>query len=1050
MRLTVRHKLLLLLGGSLTAAMLLVAVMLTWLIGRHHDGVAGQRAHDAALEVRERLLGQHERLAALASALAAREEVIASLSLLARHDANGNLQKPALGAERRRLAQWLQDRAGMQTIAEAYDGQGRPLRPNADPAEAVQLPAGEAATMLRLRRSEGTLVLEVLAPVAHTLAGMRRQVGWLRLGEPFDIGNLVRTADRFGMHTGLLFSHHFDAANPFGLSAEQLNGAPDLLSLRVDQADDAARRSPRGRHFLHVTSLDLADGERAWLIIQSDAAGARAEQRRAQDIVLKVLAGSLLLAIPFAGWLERRWISRPFETIRSGVHEYALGNLDRLIDLRTGDEFESLAEDFNLLAVALRVREIAIREAEERWQFALECAGHGVWDRNLLTGQVFFSPQWKRMLGYADDEIANRFEEWESRLHPDDRAATLAALEKHIAGETPTYAAVFRMRYRNGDWRWILARGKVVERDPAGKPLRLIGTQTDITERVAAEQAVREAATVFEATSEAILITDAGGVIKRVNTAFTTITGYAPYEVVGKKPALLKSGRHDAAFYAALWRTLLTRGHWQGEIWNRRKNGEIFPVWETISAVRNTAGEIIEFVSLFADITQKKRSEEEIAYRANYDALTGLPNRTLMTERLNQAIKQARREDSRIAVMFLDLDFFKQVNDTLGHAMGDRLLQAVAERMRLCVRETDTIARQGGDEFVILLANIEDAAAAGVVADKILAQLCTPFTIDDNEIHIGASIGITLFPDDGRDIETLFRNADLAMYRAKESGRNNAQFFEMKMTTAAIERRALEADLRGAIARGEFAIFYQPVVELASGRIVAAEALLRWRHPQRGLVPPDRFIPLAEETGLIREIGAWVFSAACGQLARWRADGYQLTLAINVSVRQLPEAFSVAHILATLAEHDLSPRQIVLEITEGVLLADSPAIQEWFLAATDAGLSLAIDDFGTGYSSLAYLKRFPVHHIKIDKSFVRDMTTDPADRALIEAILAMAHSLGLAVVAEGVETTAQADLLLAGACEYAQGYLYGKPDEPAVLERLLAAQASTSSQVARS
>jgi diguanylate cyclase (GGDEF)-like protein len=476
-----------------------------------------------------------------------------------------------------------------------------------------------------------------------------------------------------------------------------------------------------------------------------------------------------------------------------------------------------------------------------------------------------------------------------------------------------------------------------------------------------------------------------------------------------------------------MWSQLQHEGRWEGEVWNRRKNGEIFPVWQIISVVHDKNDKVAEYVSLFIDITQKKRSEAEIVYRANYDALTGLPNRNLLSERLGQAIKQARRESSSVAVMFVDLDFFKQVNDTLGHAIGDRLLQSVAERMRLCVRETDTIARLGGDEFVVLLADIESSAAAGVVAEKIISEMVTPFKLDGHEIHIGASIGITLFPDDGTDVETLFRNADLAMYRAKNAGRNNAQFFEITLTTEALERRSLENDLRGALGRGEFHLNYQPVIKLADGTVVGAEALLRWRHPQKGEIGPDQFVPVAEETGLIREIGAWVFAEGCRQLAAWQAAGHTLTLAINVSVRQLPEDLSVRHILTVIGQYNLTPRQIILEITEGVLLTDSPGMRDWFLDAGAAGLQLAIDDFGTGYSSLAYLKRFPVHHVKIDKSFVRDMATDSADRALVDAILAMAHSLGLSVVAEGVETVEQAELLRDRACELAQGYHYSRP-----------------------
>ncbi|MEW6163703.1 MAG: EAL domain-containing protein [Pseudomonadota bacterium] len=1202
MRLTVRRKLLLLVAGTLTTALLLVAGALTFLIGGQHETLAGRATHALMQDFGQRLTDDRQRLLASATALASREEIVAMLALLTDYADPGNYQPLIYDEEKKRLARELAEYGTANIAIAAYDGRdqlaasvlpGTTGRTSAitswskgeirllrqaengldweEAAPAADLPLDGArlgrpkAPVALLRRQGRQLHIEVVVPVTRLRGNVVREVGWIYLSLPAPLPFLENAARERQMTAHLLFSGDFDGDNPLGLRPEDLRGVT-LLSEQTATHQPFELLKKSSRH-LDTAAFALAGNETAWLLVGLDDRFARDEQRRAQLVALAVLAGSLLLALPLAARLGRRWIGDPLDILRAGAHDFAQGVLDTPIELRSGDEFENLAEDFNLLAIALRVREIAIKEAEERWQFALDSADHGVWDRNLVTGKVFFSPRWKAMLGYADDEIENRFEEWESRLHPDDLPQARAEIERHVNGETSAYRAVFRMRHKNGEWRWIFARGQVINRDAQGRPVRMIGTHTDvteqrrtqerledlmaavaeseahyrsffaeakavmllidpadgriidanpaasdfygytheelmalqisdinlltpaevekemaraikekrdyfifphrmkdgslrtvemysgpyhhqnrlilysiihdITERVEAERAIREAATVFEATGEAIVITDANGVIKRVNPAFTATTGYAPEQALGRTPRLLKSGRHDARFYAAMWDAMQTHGHWEGEIWNRRSDGEIFPVWQTISAVRDAEGEIVEFVSLFIDITQRKRSEDEIAYRANYDALTGLPNRNLLVERLGQAMKQARRENSRVAVMFIDLDFFKQVNDTLGHAFGDRLLQAVAERMRQCVRETDTIARQGGDEFVVLLADIEDTAAASLVGDKIVARMAVPFLLDDHEIHIGASVGITLYPDDGADIETLFRNADLAMYRAKEAGRNNAQFFEMAMTTAAVERRELEADLRGALAREEFALQYQPVIELASGRIIGAEALLRWRHPLRGLVGPDRFVPLAEETGLIRDIGAWAFATGCRQLAAWQAAGHALTLAINVSVRQLPEALSVAHILATLERHGLAPRQIVLEITEGVLLADSPAVQEWFVAAGRAGLQLAIDDFGTGYSSLAYLKRFPVHHVKIDKAFVNDMATDPADRALVEAILAMAHSLGLTVVAEGVETAEQAGLLQARACEFAQGYLFGRPVDAAEFLALL-------------
>ena len=564
--------------------------------------------------------------------------------------------------------------------------------------------------------------------------------------------------------------------------------------------------------------------------------------------------------------------------------------------------------------------------------------------------------------------------------------------------------------------------------DETGHLLGTAGFARDITGRKEVEERLREAAPVLEVTTEAIMVTDPQGVIKMVNPAFTEITGYASDEVLGQTPRLLKSGRHDQKFYERLWEEMHRSGHWEGEVWNRRKNGKVYPEWQSISAVYDQAGEVAEYVSVFSDITRRKLTEEEIRYRANFDPLTGLPNRSLLMERLTQAIKQSQREAERVAILFLDLDHFKEINDTLGHAQGDLLLKQAAERLRQCVRDTDTVARQGGDEFVILLHGIAQVSDAELVASKIIAALGEPFDLEGHDAHIGVSIGITLFPDDGGDVMALFRNADLAMYRAKDAGRNTFQFYESAMTEAALARRHLEADLRLALARGEFVLHYQPVLDLASGQVCGAEALIRWNHPERGLVPPGAFIALAEETGLIREMGAWVLEEACRQLAKWRASGLRsLYVAVNLSSRQIPDALTPDGLNGLLSRHGLGPNALVLEITEGVLLADTAKTREWLKGVHDLGYRISLDDFGTGYSSLAYLKRFPVDILKIDQSFVRDMEHDPADRALVEAILAMARSLGLGVVAEGVENEHQLELLRGLSCRYVQGYHLSRP-----------------------
>ncbi|MBI5330410.1 MAG: EAL domain-containing protein [Betaproteobacteria bacterium] len=677
---------------------------------------------------------------------------------------------------------------------------------------------------------------------------------------------------------------------------------------------------------------------------------------------------------------------------------------------------------------ARRQAELALRESEQRWQFALEGAGHGVWDLDVSTGRMYYSPAWKTMLGYAEEEIGDTLREWCDRTHPEELAPCQGELMACLEGKNEFFTSERRMRCKNGAWRWFLARGKVIEREDDGTARRVIGTLTDITEQKESEERLRQAATVFAASTEAIMVTGADGIIKAVNPAFTEITGYTPAEAIGHTPRLLKSGHHDADYYHALWHALQHQGRWEGEVWNRRKNGKIYPEWQSITAVRDPYGQIIEYVSVFSDITRRKLTEEEVRYRANYDVLTGLPNRSLLMERLELALQQAQRDQRKVAVLFLDLDHFKQVNDTLGHALGDRLLQEAAAVIRGCVRISDTVARLGGDEFVLTLDGIDHSDDAAMVAGKIIEALVAPFLLEGNEVRIGASVGITVFPDDGNDVSTLFRNADLAMYRAKDSGRNNFQFFEAAMTRHALERRSLETELRHAFAREELRLHYQPITRLgAQPRTTSLEALLRWPHAERGMVPPDVFIPLAEEIGLIRELGVWVVDRACDQLAQWRAQGLDIRVAVNVSVRQIPDGLPPEQIAAIVARHGLSPDDLILEITEGVVLADTDRTRQWLASVRAAGFKLSLDDFGTGYSSLAYLKRLPVDHVKIDKTFVRDMTHDPSDLALVEGILTICQRLGLEVVAEGVETAAQYDMLQNMGCTYAQGYLLSAP-----------------------
>ncbi|HRD48770.1 MAG TPA: EAL domain-containing protein [Candidatus Contendobacter sp.] len=560
----------------------------------------------------------------------------------------------------------------------------------------------------------------------------------------------------------------------------------------------------------------------------------------------------------------------------------------------------------------------------------------------------------------------------------------------------------------------------------SGEP-GIISAILDITERKQSEEQLRLAETVFQTAADAIMVTDATGVIQSINPAFTAITGYALEEAIGQTLRLLRSERHDTLFYTGLWRSLAANGRWSGEIWQRHKNGKTYPAWESIEAVRDLDGHIVQYVAFFSDITQRKLAEQEIFFRANYDPLTGLPNRSLLHERIEQALKRAHRQRQRVGLMFLDIDRFKQVNDTLGHTWGDALLGQIAERLKNCVRATDTVARYSGDEFVLVLADMIQDQDAHVLAEKVIKRISEQFDLNDNAVHIGVSIGIVMYPDHGLDAATLLRHADLAMYQAKNAGRNTYRKYESAMTDRVLLQVSLETDLRLALERNEFLVYYQPIHEVVGGNLVGAEALVRWQHPRRGLVPPNDFIPLAEETGLIREVGAWVLEWVCRTLRQWQHIGLRIPVSVNLSSVQILRGLTVGAVRDLLERYDLRPEQLAFEITESVLISDTLQAQRWLEAVREMGIRVDMDDFGTGYSSLAYLKRFPIDRIKIDRSFVRDIVVNANDRSLVEAVLAMASSLHLQVVAEGVEDAEQLALLRRLGCEYAQGFYFSRP-----------------------
>ena len=552
--------------------------------------------------------------------------------------------------------------------------------------------------------------------------------------------------------------------------------------------------------------------------------------------------------------------------------------------------------------------------------------------------------------------------------------------------------------------------------------------QTEVDARRAAEEGLHLAASVFEHSNDGILISDRDNIIVDVNAAFTTITGYAREEVLCESPRILQSGRQDATFYREMWRALNEAGHWRGEIWNRRKNGEFYVELLDITVVKDAAGEVTHHVAIFSDITDMRDSQERLELMAHYDPLTHLPNRSLLSDRLNQAVAMAQRDDQLMAVCFLDLDGFKPINDDYGHEIGDQMLIAVARRLEATLRAIDTVARLGGDEFVLLINKIADMQELETILERLMAAIASPIAVDSVQLRVTASIGLTICPLDDADPESLLRHADQAMYIAKRSGRNQYKLFDAGKDKEAQSRVHRTESLRRAIRNDEFVLHYQPKVDMRAGRVIGFEALIRWQHPQRGLVYPGEFLPLIEQSELITEVDTWVMEEALSQLERWSDEGLVIAVSVNVSARKLQGEGFVEQTRELLARHPkVSPYALEFEILESAALSDLEGMRKTILDCQEIGVQFSLDDFGTGYSSLSYLKRLPVDTIKIDQSFVRDLLDNPEDLAIVEGIVGLGRVFDRGTVGEGVETPEHGVMLMRLGCDVAQGYGIARP-----------------------
>ena len=678
-----------------------------------------------------------------------------------------------------------------------------------------------------------------------------------------------------------------------------------------------------------------------------------------------------------------------------------------------------------LLRIEARSRE-QLAESEQRFRSFVEDANDVLFALTPTGVFSYVSPRWKEVFGHElGDTIGKPFAPF---VHPDDVPACAAFLHKVVSTGQKQSGVEYRVLCKDGSHRWYRANASLVS-GAAGDAPTVVGIGRDITEQKQAEGQLQLAASVFTSAHEGITICSPDGTIIDVNETFSRITGYSRDEVLGKNPRILSSGRHNKDFYVAMWRDLIEKGHWYGEIWNKRKGGQVFAGLFTISAVRDVHGITQQYVALFSDITQIKEHQQQLEHIAHYDALTGLPNRVLFADRLHQAMAQTQRRGQQLAVVYLDLDGFKVINDNHGHDAGDQLLIAIATRMKRTLREGDTLARLGGDEFVAVLLDLPDAQASAPMLARLLEAAACQTQTGDLMLQVSASLGITFYPQpEDVDADQLLRQADQAMYQAKLAGKSRYHVFDSEHDRSVRGYHESVERIRLALSQKEFLLYYQPMVNMRTGQVIGAEALIRWQHPERGLLLPAVFLPVIEDHPLAVEVGEWVIDSALTQIEKWRAAGLCMPLSVNVGARQLQTGNFVERLLTLLAAHPaVKPGDLELEVLETSALEDVVLASQVISACSAIGVTFALDDFGTGYSSLTYLKRLPVNLLKIDQSFVHDMLDDPEDLAILDGILGLSSAFHRRVIAEGVETVEQGAMLLQLGCELAQGYAIARP-----------------------
>ena len=1060
-----KRKLLLLLFGTIMLTLLLVGAALDYLITQHYRQSASGEFQDLYGQVATRLRTLERDVIRQADSIAGHKGLISAVNMIHNYARPDEYQPLVFDPEKKRIAErfaavartarlsrvaaytadgelvaYYLERAadgGEEGFLSYQEGKAVVYHRRGDggwrsvdrsPVVATHSP-GEGLGRLHIHLVEGELTLEASAPIIRRFgdggtAFVGALVVTLTLDEPF--------AREISRATGLEFAIVNRAGYAVGepALAAALPPAGELPALDMDAATPEFSLLPDADRFLSALRLPREDGDTLF-VAGIPKAEVQAAVRNTYPAVLGVLVVAALVIVPIGLVVANRAIGRPMERLLASVTALREGDYRARVKVTRGDEMGQLARAINEMAAEIELRERDLAESENKHRTLVEHIPQRVFYKDCESRYVSCNRVYAADLSLTPAEVVGHddFDFFPAELAEKYRADDRRVME----GGRPMECDE---RYLHEGQERIIHTIKTPVRDDANQCIGILGVFWDVTEQREAEARLRQSAAVFENTAEGVMITDREARIIAINRAFTEITGYREEEIIGERPSVRRSNRHDPDFYQTMWASIHDTGSWRGEIWNRKKSGEVNPELITISAIRDETGEVTNYVGVFTDISALKETEAKLEHLAHHDPLTELPNRLVLTDRLEHAVERAAEQGNRVAVLFLDLDRFKTVNDTFGHPLGDRLLEEVALRLRGTVPHRDTVGRLGGDEFMVIVEGFSRTETLDDIADKVLQTLQQPFHIQGHELVLGASIGISLYPDDGGDGPTLIRNADAAMYRAKEQGRNNYQFYISELTEAAAERLKLESALRHAEERGQLTLFYQPQIELESNRVIGAEALIRWNHPD-GLIPPDKFIPLAEDTGLILPIGEWVLRTACREARPWLDAGRMERVSVNISSLQVERGDLVVTVARIIDESGIAPFQLELEVTESALMSDPKRVTAVLDGLRGLGVALAIDDFGTGYSSLSYLKRFPLNCLKVDRSFVKDTPQDLNDVAITEAVIALGHSLGLHIVAEGVENEEQVKLLRERGCEIAQGYHYSRPLPVAEFEAFL-------------